>query len=829
MPNHCGHLCGQAEGMRRAPLRSPGALFACALPLQILLSLTVSAKADLPSPVLDELFPLGAQAGTSVTVTVGGSHLEDLSMLRVSQRSIRVEKLDDSRFQLTVPDDVPAGVYDVAAVGKYGLSAPRLFCVSRTTELVEPEGQKEAVEVPMNSIMSGRIDAAGQIDRYRFDARAGELVVIECRAERIGSMLRGVLELFGSGGERLASSYADVSVDPRIDFRVPADGTYVVALTDLTYTGGKGHFYRLSIGTGPRIDFALPTVLQRGTATRVTLFGKNLRSRGVDSETASEHHPEGLDQVEVEIAVPADYQASYPPVRLTAAQLALDGYAFPFPGAEEPVLFRLIDVPVAEDGGTNHSPGSAQRIPFPCEVSGQLASGDEQDWFSIQAQRGEVLWFEAFGDRLGSPVDLDLVVLDETGAHELLHLTDELENIGGEAFPTTHLDPTGRWVVPADGRYLVMLRNLGGDLREDPRRVYDLAIRREEQDFQIAVVPRRAQENTGLNVWRGGRALADVIAVRRLGFSGPIRVTAEELPPGIECPEIWLGPEVNRAPLIVTALPGASVSSGSLVLVGRGELGADELVRRAKRGTSVPTRTPIPAGRLTAEVAVGLGPEAPISLTASAVRTEVPQGGLVEVQVAVERRSAVAGAPVELSLIGLPPGAHSQPAMIPEGMGDGWIGFQMPDDLAPGPYTFAVEAKTEVRLSGEEKTAVTAVSNPVTIEVYPAPFLLSVDAGAPRKIARGEVIQLNYHAQRMNGFIGKIHTELAATGELEGLRARGVTFVGGTSDGTLQIIASDDAPLGFVKFLHLDSVGTVEDEPVYHSGRFLELEITPQK
>ncbi|MDP6445102.1 MAG: hypothetical protein QF805_14995, partial [Pirellulaceae bacterium] len=106
-----------------------------------------------------------------------------------------------------------------------------------------------------------------------------------------------------------------------------------------------------------------------------------------------------------------------------------------------------------------------------------------------------------------------------------------------------------------------------------------------------------------------------------------------------------------------------------------------------------------------------------------------------------------------------------------------------------------------------------------------APFVLAVDLDAPRRIHRGETITLNYTAKRKNGFIGKIHTEMAAPGEVEGLRVRGVTFVGQTETGTLQIIANKDAPLGQQPFLRLEGVGTVEDEPVYLGAVFLNLEI----
>ena len=98
---------------------------------------------------------------------------------------------------------------------------------------------------------------------------------------------------------------------------------------------------------------------------------------------------------------------------------------------------------------------------------------------------------------------------------------DQIRNVGGHSFPTGHLDPAGRWVVPADGRYLILVRNLIGGQRTDPRRVYRLSIRREEPEFSLAVIPHRS-DPVGLNIARGGRSILDVLAIRRRGLTGHV-------------------------------------------------------------------------------------------------------------------------------------------------------------------------------------------------------------------------------------------------------------------------------------------------------------------
>ena len=130
---------------------------------------------------------------------------------------------------------------------------------------------------------------------------------------------------------------------------------------------------------------------------------------------------------------------------------------------------------------------------------------------------------------------------------------------------------------------------------------------------------------------------------------------------------------------------------------------------------------------------------------------------------------------------------------------------------------------TALGTTNEETTEI--FSNTVSFEVYPAPFIMKINLEAPTKIKRGQVIQMPYSCIRNNQFIGKIHTEIRAPGGVIGIRGRGVTFVGQTEAGVIQIIANEDAPLGKQPGLRLEGLGTVEDEAVHLGSAFLDLEI----
>jgi hypothetical protein len=794
----------------------------------LLLAAGTHARAQVPNPVLNTVYPAGGRAGTSVTVVMDGAGLNELRGVHTTVPKLTAKRLDANRFHLDIPAGTPAGVYDLRAVGAHGMSSPRAFVVGNRAEALEAEPNDTfdaAQDVPLDAVVNGRIEKPGDVDCFKFKAKAGQRVVLDCSAERIDSRLRAVLEVHDAGGRRRAANRGHTGIDPLVDFLVPADGTYFVRVFDLSYLGSPAHFYRLDIDTKPRVEFAVPCAVTRGKTTKVKLYGRNLSARAAVKSSLE------LDCVEAEITPPAAGRHELIPLRLRPEQMTLDAFAYHYPGGHAPVLMSVTDVPVVAAAADNRDPERAQEVAAPCEVCGQLADGDERHWYAVRARRGEVLWLEAFGARLGYPVTLDVRVLDPDGKSELLALAGTLENLGGFRFPTAHPDPAGRWVAPADGRFLIQVRNLTGGLNRDPRRLYRLSVRREEPDFHLAVVSRQVDQLAGPNLMSGGRKMFEVLAVRHRGMSGPIRVTAGKLPAGVQCPDVWIGPGQDRGVLVLSASRECPAFTGGLDIVGIADAGGARITRPAKGGAMIWPGQPLLSGRITQEIPLATASEAKLLLTATPAETEVDQESVLDVAVELERRFDGTTDLVHLTAVGLPRVAGNSVATIPPGKTRGCISFAFPATLPPGPYTFAVQAQTAVSVVGPKgakpnQVAVTVVSNPITVTVRPARIVLEIDPRTPTKIARGKTTQLHFTAERKNGFIGKVHTELVAPGGVVGLRARGVTLVGQSDTGTLQVIATEDAPLGRHVFLRLDAVGTVEDQPRYRASRFIELEIT---
>jgi hypothetical protein len=197
-------------------------------------------------PFLADIFPLGGRASKRITVQLAGWNLPTYRL--------RLKPAEDSR-EIRVRKD-----------GLWSNSRP--FVVSRWPELSEKEPNDELIRaqrVKLPVVINGRIQASKDRDVFRFEGRAGQTIVAEVYARRAGSPLDSFLELLDSAGRPLASSddAEDPSValvthhaDSRLEWRLPAKGSYFVRVSDIQGKGGAEYAYRLRL-SDPVPDFEL--------------------------------------------------------------------------------------------------------------------------------------------------------------------------------------------------------------------------------------------------------------------------------------------------------------------------------------------------------------------------------------------------------------------------------------------------------------------------------------------------------------------------------------------------------------------------------------------
>jgi hypothetical protein len=113
--------------------------------------------------------------------------------------------------------------------------------------------QAQHVETPV--AITGRIGRPGDVDRFAFAAKKGEELAFALTSPSRGFPLDATLRVEDAAGKPLArDGDANGVQDPKIGWSAPADGTYVVAVSDQGHGGGDDYVYRLEIRR-PTPDF----------------------------------------------------------------------------------------------------------------------------------------------------------------------------------------------------------------------------------------------------------------------------------------------------------------------------------------------------------------------------------------------------------------------------------------------------------------------------------------------------------------------------------------------------------------------------------------------
>ena len=123
----------------------------------------------------------------------------------------------------------------------------RLFAHGNVME-VEPNNElKQATPAQLPLAFNGIIEKKGDIDYFKFAAKKGQVWEIECFARRIRSGLDPVMNLYKADGGSISGNDDSRGPDSYFRFSVPADGEYVLRITDHLGRGAKDFVYRIEM------------------------------------------------------------------------------------------------------------------------------------------------------------------------------------------------------------------------------------------------------------------------------------------------------------------------------------------------------------------------------------------------------------------------------------------------------------------------------------------------------------------------------------------------------------------------------------------------------
>jgi hypothetical protein len=303
---------------------------------------------------------------------------------------------------VTIAKDVPHGVHGFRLHTPLGVSNQLRFAISALPEIKEDEpndGAKPQV-VRLPAALVGALAKAGDVDAYRFTARAGEEMVFQVVARPIGARLDSVIRLLDASGKVVAENNdVDLSRDSVLMWKFAEAGTYSIAIEDLEHGGGADAYgYRIYAGALPYLSSVFPLGVRSGATADVSVSGVNLGTASV--------HVTGEPAYAGGRTVPVSIATATTPV-LNRKAIALGSYS---------------DAAEREPNGET---AVAQSLAIPSTVNGRLwtenpkkdqpqTRGDE-DLFKFTAAKGQKLVFEVTAQQLGSPLDSIIEVLDSEG------------------------------------------------------------------------------------------------------------------------------------------------------------------------------------------------------------------------------------------------------------------------------------------------------------------------------------------------------------------------------------------------------------------------------
>ncbi len=663
---------------------------------------------------------------------IAGADIEELTSLRFDHPGISAQPVDDKEkhFSISVAADVPPGTYDVRLIGRWGISNPRLFAVTHGLKDVveaEPNNTRDQAQlVELNSAVNGSSDGNGE-DSFRFTAKKGQRLVIDCQAGKLDSMMDATMTLTDNDGRSLASSSDYNGRDPMIDFPVPSDGEYVVAVYDLSYRGG--HPYRLLITDKPHVETVSPRAVQAGLPITMTAIGRNL-PQGVAS--GAEINGLALLASPFAITPPNDVNTTggylfheHPTdhsVLPTAATCTLAGFQVRLPQLDAINAFPIV---VSETEVTIETePNDKQDVPqvtqLPLVLSGQFDKPRDADWFEIEVPENGQYAFDVYCERIRGRADPYLVVVDDKG-----NRINEQDDFGHRinAFDGHLRDPVGMVNLNADRNYRVLVQDRYR--RGGARYQYVLTIRKPRPDFFVAAIHRQNPGPGGTTIWKGGAIEMDVIIHQRDGYNGPVILTAENLPPGLHATPTTLNNN-TRGTFVLWADDDAADFTGPIQVVATGMRGDETLRRDVRSYSRVWNQAGMNSSRPMREMFVAIRDSAPYSLQFENDRIEVEAGKKAEVTLQLDRRWIDFKSDVTILPLALPSGFTMPNGKIAAGQTETKVAIDVQNNRTAGEYTFSVTGQSQVPFNKDPaaterpNTLVSLPSRPITIVVKAA-------------------------------------------------------------------------------------------------------------
>ncbi|MSQ93850.1 MAG: hypothetical protein EXR98_04755 [Gemmataceae bacterium] len=452
-------------------------------------------------PTIRALDIRGLKIAGTTTLTIDGDDLGKSPRLLLpfpAKQTLKPGNTDKKAvFDVTLEANVEPGYHHQRVVADGGVSLPAVIGVDLLRQQLVTEPIKE-LPVALHGTAAG-----ANIIEGKFLGKAKQKIMVEVESQRLGGKLRPIVHLYNPKKLQVAWAWGTPALhgDCRLEAILPDDGEYTVTLHDAEYAAPALSFFRLKIGAWLQADQLFPSFIARNQAARVTAenFTEDVKPANTTGTLALTFPKAGV------WSGPRPFVTVSPHAEFV----------------EQPEKDKLQEIPAGAAG-----------------ISGKLLAPYEEDLYRVAVTPGRKVRLEVFAERIGSPIDIALVVRNDKG--------DQLAR--AEDSPGT-LDPVLEYTVP-DKVTAIVVGVVDAQARGGPRGIYRLVI-----DPQLTMKDGFKLTTTApqISLPVGGRAVVPVLVDRRGGYLGKI--------------DLALAPQLPGVKLDGTAIPEGA--DGSLITLER--------------------------------------------------------------------------------------------------------------------------------------------------------------------------------------------------------------------------------------------------------------------
>ena len=529
------------------------------------------APAQVSYPMVSHVLPVAVQRGKTTTVKVYGTQnfagtyktLFDGTGIIAEVVAAKGTPPPTERvvtLKLTVAADAKLGPREFRTVSRLGLSSVGQLVVAEHPVVVEKgdnNTREKAMPIPVPCTVAGQIEAAEDVDHFRFTAKAGQTIAFEVLCARIQDKIHDlqkhadpILTLFDASGRELAANDDFYFADPMLAYTFEKAGDYIIQVRDSKYDGDARWAYALLVTDQPYASHVYPSAVQAGKRVEVELIGP-------------------AASVKPRLAITA-------PAKPGMHALALDTGA----GVTNPVPVYVSDLPQVNEREPNDTQITATRVTVPCGINGRIDKARDVDHFVFAAKKGQAIHFEVkarrFGTLFRSSLDSMLEILNAKGV-----VVAQNDDANGK-------DSALTFAPPADGDYTLRIRDLNS--KGGPTFVYHIEADYARPDFVVRCDGDKAM------IGPGAHAAWYVQVTRTNGFAGPVSVEVKGLPAGVTVNPLTIPAGETQGLLVLSAARDAKIDAGNVTLTATAELTYEGKTEKATRPVLVAQEIYSPGG-----------------------------------------------------------------------------------------------------------------------------------------------------------------------------------------------------------------------------------------